>query len=156
MQLLLTFIFLAFAFATGVHAYVLKNTLSHWAVSILSAIASLATAWTALYSGARFFYDPAKIMIDTLVFKLNLVFTNHAPTETLVLGNFWLLACAAPLVLSVLLARELRKLPAMQEVQPTDDSQQDTAEHNEDTVAEELAQEDPVLHQSSVDEPLKV
>lgn len=114
MQLLFTFIFLAFSFATGVHAYVIKNTLSHWMVSLLSGFASFCTAWTALYSGVRFFYDPSKIVLDTGVLNLHLVFTNHAPTEPVVLGNAWLLACLIPLVISVLAVRELRKLPEMQ------------------------------------------
>lgn len=115
MQLMLSFVFLVLAFATGAHAYVLKNTLSHWLVSMLSAFASIVSAWTTVYYATRFFLDPSRIVLDLVTFKLGMTFPNHPSSDIVVFGPMWLLALALPLLVACVIARELRKMPRMQD-----------------------------------------
>ena len=117
----LSLVFLVLSLVTGAHAYVLKNTLSHWLVSMLSVVASMSCAWTAIFFASRSFVDPQRIVLDASFLKLTASFQNHAPTEPLVFGGLWLIACAAPLVVGCLLVRELRKLPELS-VQPSSPS----------------------------------
>lgn len=109
----LSLVFLVLSLVTGAHAYVLKNVLSHWLVSMLNVVASMSCAWTAIFLAARSFVDPQRIVLDAPFLKLTVSFPNHAPTEPLVFGAVWLLVCAVPLVVGCVLVRELRKLPEL-------------------------------------------
>lgn len=109
----LSLVFLVLAFVTGAHVYVIKNTLSHWLVAVLSAIASAMAAWTAIYYAARSFVDPARIVLDTFAGTISMGFANHPPTDPLIFGNPWLLACLLPMAAGCFAARELRKLPEL-------------------------------------------
>ena len=110
--------FLVLALVTGAHVYVLKNTLSHWLASLLSAVASTMAAWTAIYYAARSFFDPARVTLETFAGSISLAFPNHAPTEPLVFGNIWLLACVLPMVVGCFATRELRKIPDLAKEPP--------------------------------------
>lgn len=114
MQLFLSLVFLVLALCTGANVYILKSTLSNWAISILSVCASVMSAWTAIYYATRFIADPAKIIIDTSVLNMAMAFANHAPTDPIVFGNLWLIAVFVPLVVASIVARELRKVPRLQ------------------------------------------
>ena len=118
MQLLLSFVFLALALATGINVYLTKNTLAHLAVSMLSSIASILSAWTAIYGATRFFFDPSKIVIDTFVLKLGISLPNHPSTDSVVFGNVWLIVVLLPLIAGCMLMRELRKVPPLQTSEP--------------------------------------
>lgn len=115
MLFLLFIVFLVLAFSTGAHAYVYKNTLAHWLVAMLSAFASVVSAWTAVYYAIRFFLDPSRIVLDVFSFKLSMAFANHPSSDIVVFGHFWLIALVLPLLVACIAARELRKVPQMQD-----------------------------------------
>lgn len=114
MLFLLSLVFLVLAFATGAHAYVFKNTLSNWLVAMLSALASIVSAWTAVYYAIRFFLDPSRIVLDAYAFKLSMAFADHPSSDIVVFGHVWLIALVLPLLVACIAARELRKIPQVQ------------------------------------------
>lgn len=119
MQLLLSFIFLIMAFVTGAHAYVFRNTLSHWLVSALSAFASVISSWTTVYFATRFFLDPSKIIVDAALFKFGMAFPNHPSSDIVVFGPLWMIPLFLPLLVACIGARELRKMPRMEPMADT-------------------------------------
>lgn len=111
MQLLLSLVFLALALSTGANVYIVKNSVSNWVVASLSAFASIVSAWSVIYCATRFFFDPAKIVLDTFIVHVGMAFPGHPGTDTMVFGNVWLLPCLVPMLAAVLVMRELRKIP---------------------------------------------